>query len=654
MSWKKYKLGDILERKRNKVSLFPNEYYKLVTIKLRHQGVTLRQEKKGQDIKSNMHLVNEGDFILSGIDARNGAFGIVPKELDNAIVTNDFWCLEPKKNILRKDFFLFITSTSFFDYICNQCSDGTTQRIRLQRDKFFNYEITLPSIDEQETVVKSLTENKALNQDLASELTHQLDLVKQLRQAFLREAMQGKLVKQDSNDEPASVLLEKIKAEKKQLINDKKIKKQKALPSISKDEIPFEIPENWTWCRLGDICEKIGSGSTPKGSNYSESGFPFFRSQNIHDSGLVYDDIKFISESVQLKMNGTKVIPNDILLNITGGSLGRCALVPSDFKEGNVSQHVSIIRPIQSSVSYIHNLVLSPLVQQYIFNSTTGAGREGLPKYNLEQFVIPLPPFSEQKRIVAKLDELMQYCDQLEESIKNSQQQNMLLLQQVLREALEPNPVKAENAKEDREKESETIEETKVIPLKPTNVDYYRRTVLAAEIVWQLQKEPTLGHLKLQKLIFLCQRNTNMQLPTNFLKQAMGPYDPQLMRSIDKQLKQKKWFQYKKSEFLKYVPLEKSGEHQKDFTKYFSEQKDSIQYIIDTFRNKKSDIIEITATLYACLEEMHKQNIMYSEPMLLQMFYDWSERKEDFAEHDVKQVFKAMQAKGIIPNTFKN
>ncbi len=438
MSWKSYRLGDILERKRNKVDIDLNESYKLVTIRLRHQGVVLRQEKKGADIKSNMFRVHSGDFVLSGIDARNGAFGIVPNELEGAIVTNDFWCLEPKKNILRKDFFLFLTSTSFFDYICNQCSDGTTQRIRLQRDKFYDYEISLPSIEEQEEVVNNLKINKETCFEISSELIHQLDLVKQLRQAFLREAMQGKLVQQEPNDEPASKLLERIKTEKEQLIKEKKIKKEKPFPPIKSEEIPFELPDNWIWCRLGDICSKIGSGSTPKGSNYSENGYPFFRSQNIHDSGLNYDDIKFISDEVHDKMNGTVVLPNDILLNITGGSLGRCAIVPIDFNEGNVSQHVSIIRPINVENSFIHKLVISPLLQRYIFNSTTGAGREGLPKYNLEQFVIPLPPLQEQERIVAKLDELMRFCDELEESIQGSQIQNEMLLQQVLREALEP------------------------------------------------------------------------------------------------------------------------------------------------------------------------------------------------------------------------
>ena len=185
------------------------------------------------------------------------------------------------------------------------------------------------------------------------------------------------------------------------------------------------------------MCSKIGSGSTPTGSNYAEIGYPFFRSQNIQDYGLIYDDIKYISEDIQVQMKGTVVVSGDILLNITGGSLGRCALVPDDFKKGNVSQHVCIIRPESVDNKFIHKLMLSPYLQQCIFSSTTGAGREGLPKYNLEQFIIPLPSLSEQQAIVSKLDELMRTCDELEASIRNSQKHNEMLLREVLREALE-------------------------------------------------------------------------------------------------------------------------------------------------------------------------------------------------------------------------
>lgn len=338
----------------------------------------------------------------------------------------------------------------------------TTGLRNLNSTAFLNIEIPVPdSIEEQrelfelfqlylkgdipktEVEIKRFYSLSIQKEELSTELTHQLSLVKKLRQQLLQDAVQGKIVKQDPKDEPSSELLKNIKAEKAKLIAEKKLKKEKELPLIKPDEIPFEIPENWVWCRLGEICTKIGSGSTPKGSNYSLNGFPFFRSQNIYNEGLIYQDITFISDEVQNQMNGTIVLANDILLNITGGSMGRCALVPLDFKEGNVSQHVCIIRPIEINNKFLHSIILSPFFQNLIFSSTTGAGREGLPKYNLEQFIIPLPPLAEQNRIVQKLDELMQYCNELEVSIKQSESLNEKLLQQVLREALRKEPVEA-------------------------------------------------------------------------------------------------------------------------------------------------------------------------------------------------------------------
>jgi type I restriction enzyme S subunit len=293
-------------------------------------------------------------------------------------------------------------------------------------------------LNDQRRIIQKLDNSNLKVNEITLEISNQLSLIKQLRQSFLKEAMQGrfKFPQVDGKQETGAELLDKIKAEKTKLIAEGKLKKEKLLPPISEEEIPFEIPENWVWCRLGEVCSKIGSGSTPKGSNYTDNGIPFFRSQNIHDNGLVYDDIKFISDEIQLQMKGTKVIANDILLNITGGSMGRVAKVPSDFVEGNVSQHVCIIRPIKITYDFIHKLILSPYFQKLIFSSTTGAGREGLPKYNLEQFLIPLPPLHEQEQIVSKLDELMQFCDVLETSIKESQGLNDKLLQEVLSEVL--------------------------------------------------------------------------------------------------------------------------------------------------------------------------------------------------------------------------
>lgn len=173
------------------------------------------------------------------------------------------------------------------------------------------------------------------------------------------------------------------------------------------------MPNSWVWTTIEEICSKIGSGSTPRGSNYSANGIPFFRSQNVYNDRLVYDDIKYISEEVHHNMKGTEVLANDLLLNITGGSLGRCAVVPADFNCGNVSQHVCIMRAVLVEPEYFHALVLSSYFAKSM--KITGSGREGLPKYNLEQMGFPLPPLTEQQRIVAEIEHWFALIDQIEQ-----------------------------------------------------------------------------------------------------------------------------------------------------------------------------------------------------------------------------------------------
>lgn len=241
---------------------------------------------------------------------------------------------------------------------------------------------------------------------------------KALRQKILDLAIHGKLVPQDPNDEPASVLLERIRAEKERLIKEGKIKKgNKSAKTSDKPHYPYELPKGWVWTTVEDVCSKIGSGSTPKGSNYSKEGIPFFRSQNVYNSGIVMSDIKYISDEIHQMMIGTEVVANDLLLNITGGSLGRCAVIPSNFEKGNVSQHVCILRPIVIKPEFLHCFILSSFFAKSM--KITGSGREGLPKYNLEKMLLPLPPEQEQERIVAETKRLQSFVDELETSCEN-------------------------------------------------------------------------------------------------------------------------------------------------------------------------------------------------------------------------------------------
>lgn len=236
--------------------------------------------------------------------------------------------------------------------------------------------------------------------------------IAKLRELILDLAIRGKLVAHEPTDAPVSQLLAEIESARRLIARSKKAS---AVSEVAPP--PFDIPRGWAWIRLGDLLSKIGAGSTPLGGKqaYVDVGVKFLRSQNVWNDGLRLDDVALISAETHARMSGTHVQPGDILFNITGASIGRCALVPDRFDTGNVSQHVTIIRPLMPETRrYLHTALMSKLVQDTVMAVQVGVSREGLSIGKLAQFYVPLPPLAEQHRIVAKVDELMALCDRLE------------------------------------------------------------------------------------------------------------------------------------------------------------------------------------------------------------------------------------------------
>lgn len=236
-----------------------------------------------------------------------------------------------------------------------------------------------------------------------------------LKSSILQRAIEGKLVPQLKEEGTAKELLAEIRSEKARLIKEKKIKKSKPLPEITDEEKPFDIPDSWEWARLGDICSKIGSGKTPDGGRnsdaYKQQGIPLFREQNIYNDGLNYNGIVYISEELSNTRLGSKVFAKDLLLNITGGSIGRCAIVPDDFSVGDINQHILIIRLIRPELrSWIHAYICSPDGQNVINRKAVGA-KAGFSAAKCKSMLIPIPNLAEQNRIVAKIEELQPDID---------------------------------------------------------------------------------------------------------------------------------------------------------------------------------------------------------------------------------------------------
>ena len=265
--------------------------------------------------------------------------------------------------------------------------------------------------------------------------TNTLDFDAQaLREKILDLAMRGKLVPQDPNDEPASVLLEKIKAEKEQLIKEKKIKKSKPLAPITDDEKPFDIPDSWEWVRLGDLFDITSSKRVMK-SEWKDTGIPFYRAReivSIKNHRPLKDPI-FIDKKTyegKIKISGKPNI-NDILL--TGvGTLGVPYIVDNDkkfyFKDGNIIWLKNLINLNPKFISYV---VQSPYMLKKI-NNGRGTTVATLTIVRSNNLLIPLPPLEEQSRIAAKIAQLFALLRKVESSTQQYAKLQTLLKSKVL------------------------------------------------------------------------------------------------------------------------------------------------------------------------------------------------------------------------------
>ncbi len=224
-----------------------------------------------------------------------------------------------------KWFNLFVSLPSFIN-LCDTLSSGTTHRKYLNEKKFSNYEIVLPNLEEQDRIVDNFFRSKKLSDSLLSEIQKQERCISFLRQAILQQAVEGKICTQDTTDEPANVLLEKIKVEKERLIAENKIKKQKELSPITGEEKPYELPHGWQWCRMDDICDITdGTHQTPK---YTEKGMPFLSAQNVKPFKFMPYIYRTVScEDYEQYIKSTKADIGDILMARVGAGIGEAALV---------------------------------------------------------------------------------------------------------------------------------------------------------------------------------------------------------------------------------------------------------------------------------------------------------------------------------------
>lgn len=263
----------------------------------------------------------------------------------------------------------------------------------------------LPYIDQYDKAYTKLeTFNKKFPEDM--------------KKSILQMAMQGKLVEQRAEEGTADELYEQIVAEKAQLIKDGKIKKEKPLPEITEDEIPFEIPSSWKWVRFGEFGSykkgPFGSALTkaifvPKGDNTVK----VYEQKNAIQKDASLGDYYITRDYFESKMKGFELFPGDIIVSCAG-TIGETYIMPEGIEQGIINQALMRMKLMPSVYVEYFLIYFNVILKQTARKSSKGSAIKNIPPFaELKSYLVPLPPLEEQKRIVAKIEELLPYCDQL-------------------------------------------------------------------------------------------------------------------------------------------------------------------------------------------------------------------------------------------------
>lgn len=235
-----------------------------------------------------------------------------------------------------------------------------------------------------------------------------------MKKSVLQYAIQGKLVEQRPEEGTAEELYRQIQAEKQKLIKAGRIKKDKPLPEIAEDEIPFDIPESWKWVRIGTVATILGGKRIPAGRKLSsnDTGYIYIRVSDMKDCYVSTENLQYVPEDIFPSISKYIIHKEDVFITVAG-TIGRVGKIPPELDGANLTENADRLVFSLMDQDWLIKCMQSSLVQNQIADATTKVGQPKLAIIRIQNMLIPLPPLAEQKRIVAKLDEILPLCEEL-------------------------------------------------------------------------------------------------------------------------------------------------------------------------------------------------------------------------------------------------
>ena len=380
--------------------------------------------------------VSNGDVLFSLVRPYLENIALINEEHQDCIASTGFYVCKPNKALYPNYLFLLMTS----DYVVqglNQFMKGDNSP-SINGDDIVKWFYPVPPLTEQKRIVAEIEKIFNLIDSIETDKSALQLSVKQAKAKILDLAIHGKLVPQDPADEPAAALLEKLRAEKEAKIAKGELKRDKNDSYIYKsttdnchyekfsgkeavcieDEIPFEVPEGWAWCRLGEICELKGGKRIPAGlsATKEKTEHIYIRVTDMQNNSISDTNLVYITDDIFEKIQRYTISKDDLYLTIAG-TIGRVGEVPDKFNGMNLTENALKLTNISICKKYLMQLLNTKFIQDYFESTYHQVAMPKLSLTNASKTMLPLPPISEQKRIVSKIEELFKALDKIRSNL---------------------------------------------------------------------------------------------------------------------------------------------------------------------------------------------------------------------------------------------
>ncbi|MEE1275467.1 MAG: restriction endonuclease subunit S [Fibrobacteraceae bacterium] len=580
----------------------------------------------------------EKDDVLIAKDGSILKYAFVMDDELPIVILSSIAILKPNKKKIDSHYFAhYFKKEDFVNKVLSDYKTGTGVP-RIVLNNFKEIEIAYPKkIEEQQRIANALSDIDTLIANLEKLIVKK----KNIKQGAMQQLLTGRVrlpgfgLDNGHTDwfTPNGVHGNSIKTAKVVRPEPIRVKDKEHRAMYKMTEVGM-IPSDWEVKTLGSLTDKCSYGVGAEARAYC-GGVKYIRITDIDDESHRFSPSPITSPSFYQEKH--IVQKNDLLVARTGASVGKSYLY--DKNDGTLvyAGFLMKLNVFNADSKYVFYNTLTKSYWNWVASESARTGQPGLNLQQMKLYSIPLPStLKEQQRIANVLSDMDSEISALETKLAKYRTLKTGMMQQLL-----TGKIRLVDAKP----ETKSVENNRVVPIA------FKRTVLAAEIAHRLCAEPTFGHVKMEKMLFLAEKMCELDINSSYHRDAAGPYDNRALHSVDSQLEKQKWFKFIRSnKGNHYIPLEKRGGHSQYFERYYSECRSVFDSIISTFKTAKTEQCEIVATLYSAWEDFLNQGANPTDDQIVtEVLTNWNESKKRISKERWIKALSWMKENSFVP-----